>query len=303
MPTVPSERGALQLVSAQNAAATATAYDETFGYASNGNLLQRYKPSATDVIFAYPSPTSTTAPPHAPLTRNGVAITHDANGNMTSDGPVTLAGRRVLTWDGANRLAKVEIGSADTDFAYGPDGARVKKTSAFTTTLYPGADIEIDATGTAAPTHSDYTRYPHMDIKLVGANAFFLHRDHLQSVRAVTDMTGGRVESAGYAAYGEAITTLATTKKGYIGERYDPETGLLYLNFRYMDPKWGRFISPDDWDPTMEGVGTNRYAYAGNDPVNKADNNGHQSIDVMMRPNQTERDNLFISVPAPKRGE
>ncbi|MGN8171183.1 RHS repeat-associated core domain-containing protein, partial [Agrobacterium sp. 22117] len=36
-----------------------------------------------------------------------------------------------------------------------------------------------------------------------------------------------------------------------------------------------RFISPDDWDPTQEGVGTNRYAYAGNDPVNQSDPNGH----------------------------
>lgn len=42
-----------------------------------------------------------------------------------------------------------------------------------------------------------------------------------------------------------------------------------------MDPVLGRFISPDDWDPTKEGVGTNRYAYAGNDPVNKSDPNGH----------------------------
>lgn len=39
-----------------------------------------------------------------------------------------------------------------------------------------------------------------------------------------------------------------------------------------------RFISPDDWDPTMEGVGTNRYAYAGNDPVNKSDPNGHIAV-------------------------
>jgi len=38
-----------------------------------------------------------------------------------------------------------------------------------------------------------------------------------------------------------------------------------------------RFISPDTWDPTMPGVGTNRYAYAANDPVNKADNNGHSA--------------------------
>ena len=36
-----------------------------------------------------------------------------------------------------------------------------------------------------------------------------------------------------------------------------------------------RFISPDDWDPTKEGVGTNRYAYAENDPINKSDPNGH----------------------------
>ncbi|WP_312408643.1 RHS repeat-associated core domain-containing protein, partial [Rhizobium sp.] len=65
------------------------------------------------------------------------------------------------------------------------------------------------------------------------------------------------------------------TKKGYIGERFDAETGLMYLNARYYDPAFGRFISPDDWDPTLEGVGTNRYAYAGNDPVNKSDPNGH----------------------------
>jgi hypothetical protein len=38
-----------------------------------------------------------------------------------------------------------------------------------------------------------------------------------------------------------------------------------------------RFISPDDWDPTLPAVGTNRYAYAGNDPINKSDPNGHQS--------------------------
>jgi len=36
-----------------------------------------------------------------------------------------------------------------------------------------------------------------------------------------------------------------------------------------------RFISPDTWDPTMPGVGTNRYTYSGNDPVNKSDPNGH----------------------------
>ena len=38
-----------------------------------------------------------------------------------------------------------------------------------------------------------------------------------------------------------------------------------------------RFLSPDTWDPTLPGVGTNRYAYAQNDPINKSDPNGHAS--------------------------
>lgn len=36
-----------------------------------------------------------------------------------------------------------------------------------------------------------------------------------------------------------------------------------------------RYISPDDMDPMLPGAGTNRYAYAANDPVNKSDPNGH----------------------------
>ncbi len=36
-----------------------------------------------------------------------------------------------------------------------------------------------------------------------------------------------------------------------------------------------RFIQPDWWDPTEPGVGTNRYTYSFNDPVNKSDPSGH----------------------------
>jgi len=43
-----------------------------------------------------------------------------------------------------------------------------------------------------------------------------------------------------------------------------------------------RFISPDDWDPTLRGVGTNRYAYSENDPINKSDPNGHIDGDAIM---------------------
>ncbi|MBV1865388.1 MAG: hypothetical protein KUG74_13295 [Rhodobacteraceae bacterium] len=38
------------------------------------------------------------------------------------------------------------------------------------------------------------------------------------------------------------------------------------------------FIQPDWLDPTQPGVGTNRYAYSHNDPVNKLDPNGNEAV-------------------------
>ncbi|MEZ5812991.1 MAG: RHS repeat-associated core domain-containing protein [Rhizobiaceae bacterium] len=259
-----------QLVSADNLGDNSL--DETFTYSATGNLVSRTRLSGT---FTYPAGTGVR--PHAPTFLGAQAISYDANGNMTGDGG------RSLFWDEANRLSQVDVAATGQSIhlAYGPDGSRARKSSPFKVTRYASADIEIAGSGAAA---SDWTRYPHMDVKVEGATKYFLHRDHLASVRFVTTAAGTLAEATAYASYGERTNAAMQTEKGYIGERHDPETGLIYLNARYMDPKFGRFISPDDWDPVIEGVGTNRYAYAENDPINKADNNGHNHED----PGETE---------------
>ncbi|WP_185975256.1 RHS repeat-associated core domain-containing protein [Mesorhizobium sp. WSM4310] len=234
---------------------------ESFVYAANDNLISRSR-----VAGSYVYPAATSPRPHAPVSVGANAMAYDANGNLTSDGS------RTLSWDEANRLKTVSLASNTVNLAYGPDGARAKKSSSYATTLYPDADVEIDP---KTPGAEIYTRYPHPDIKVVNGVKYFLHRDHLASVRMVTDGAGNIVEQTNYATYGERLNTGFQTQRSYIGERFDAETGLMYLNARYMDPVLGRFISPDDWDPTKEGVGTNRYAYAQNDPVNKSDPNGH----------------------------
>ncbi|MGO4339875.1 RHS repeat-associated core domain-containing protein, partial [Labrys sp. KB_33_2] len=107
---------------------------------------------------------------------------------------------------------------------------------------------------------------------------YTLLKDHLGSVRVVADQAGTTSIATRYQPFGlhKPVTTSTTTKEdhGYIGERQD-ETGLLYLNARYYDPHIARFVSPDWWDPTQEGVGTNRYSYAGNNPINAKDPSGH----------------------------
>jgi RHS repeat-associated protein len=111
----------------------------------------------------------------------------------------------------------------------------------------------------------------------------FLHRDHLASIRVTSDAAGALAKRVSYRPFGEtqAVSGPAANDnetRGWIGATADPETGLLYLEARFYDPLAARFLTPDWWDPSLPGVGTNRYAYADHDPVNKSDPNGHVGI-------------------------
>lgn len=109
--------------------------------------------------------------------------------------------------------------------------------------------------------------YPTPDIRLVrkivsGAvttEKTMLHRDGLSSVRAVTSAAGLRTETSSYRPFGEqseATYVLNTAEaKGFIGERFDADAGLQYLNARYYDPKLGMFLQPDWWEVTRPGSG------------------------------------------------
>ena len=70
----------------------------------------------------------------------------------------------------------------------------------------------------------------------------------------------------------------------YRGYYYDEGIGLYYLKSRYYDPETGRFITIDDisyLDPeTINGL--NLYAYCGNNPVMRVDENGNKWWDWLI---------------------
>lgn len=274
--------------------------DQTFTYDNAGRLA-----SATGV-GAYTYPAANAPRPHAPITINGQALSWDATGNLT------MGRGRSLAWDGENRPSSVTAGGVAVAMAYGPDGERLKKTTA--TPVPPGATCPLPApdkvTLTVTGDIERVTSYVcegepaawvaktswrldvHPDVQRVTPDAggatssIFLHRDHLATVRLTTDTAGCVASRSAYRPYGDRTQASAPAvpgcspanplePRGFIGERHDPETGLLYLHARYYDPVIGRFISPDTLDPIEDGVGTNRYAYAFNDPINKSDPNGN----------------------------
>ncbi len=90
-----------------------------------------------------------------------------------------------------------------------------------------------------------------------------------------------------YNAWGE-IESVSGTKAStlgmhnplrYRGYVYDTETELYYLNSRYYNPEWGRFINSDVYISTGQGaLGYNMFAYCNNSPVNACDPSGEDAI-------------------------
>jgi RHS repeat-associated protein len=219
--------------------------------------------------------------PARPISICGAPVAYDANGNTTdySAGGV----RKRLFYDAENRPIEVrEVDPATgvatsslAKYAYGPDGERLRKLSSAgaLATWYLGGDVELE---TATTGTQSFSHYLHADVMRKAGALRYLHKDHLSSNRLITSSTGAIVQRLAYSAYGKPSVNAPAAAKAYINERYDAETGLQYLHARYYDPVTGRFLSPDTWDPILAGVDTNRYAYAGNDPINFSDPNGHQ---------------------------
>ena len=103
---------------------------------------------------------------------------------------------------------------------------------------------------------------------------------------ALLDSSGNEVVSYHYNAWGELLSTTASTTgmlyslalynplryRGYV---YDRETGLYYLQSRYYNPEICRFINADAYLSTGQGVlGYNMFAYCNNNPVMFTDFSG-----------------------------
>ncbi len=227
-----------------------------FAYDPIGNLTR-----ARDMDYVYNASGPQSVLPHAVKQAGKNAYVYDAYGNMLSG-----AGR-TLTWSVENQL----LTANNSVFTYSGSGDRLKKVEGGVTTHYLGDDIEVGPDTT--------TRYIRLGAMLVGkrvnGTSFWMHSNHQGSVQAITDAAGTIVSRKTYGAYGVAGATTGNHSDGlgYTGQRED-ETGLIYLHARYYDPSLARFISADPTVPSARSIGLNRYAYAGNDPVNHTDIDG-----------------------------
>jgi RHS repeat-associated protein len=111
---------------------------------------------------------------------------------------------------------------------------------------------------------------------VAGGDAYWYLTDHLNSIRAVLNSSGGVTASVAYDAYGNLTTAAAPGLYDWTGREFDVETGLYYNRARYYEPGTGRWISQDPMG--FDAGDSNLYRYAANNPLSNTDPSGTEVL-------------------------
>ena len=133
-------------------------------------------------------------------------------------------------------------------------GKRISKTVNGTTYNYHYlGDQLVEIAWGANRMHFTYDAVGPMSVNFNGTEYFYL-KNAQGDVTGLVDSTGEKVVFYTYNPWGElgdingslASTLGDLNPLRYRGYVYDTETGLYYLNSRYYNPVWGRFINADN---------------------------------------------------------
>jgi RHS repeat-associated protein len=170
--------------------------------------------------------------------------------------------RSEFVYDGMSRrtgILEKDNGTVTTSKKYVWDGTEIAE--------------ERDTTGATA------TRkfYAQGFVDTDGTNLFYT-RDHLGSIRELTDSTQALRARYDYDPYGR-VTKVSGDRDSvflYTGHLWHAQSSLYLAMYRAYDPNLGRWISRD---PIEESGGINLYSYVENEVINNVDTLGLDPLD------------------------
>ncbi|HKQ38302.1 MAG TPA: RHS repeat-associated core domain-containing protein [Verrucomicrobiae bacterium] len=207
---------------------------------------------------------------------NHTATYNGLNQLSTSTAPGVA---RTNEWDAENRLIAVSSGDRRTEFTYDGLGRTVGIRQSVNGSevsnrhfLWYGAMIGEERDATGVVTKRFFPEGMQIEIgPTVGT--YYYTRDHLGSIREITD-SGGYVRARyDYDPYGRRIKLQGDIDAdfGFAGMFWAPEVNLSLTLFRAYDAEQGRWLSRDPLKNAELIEGPNLYAYVANNPVNAID--------------------------------
>ena len=216
---------------------------------------------------------------------NGKAIITDNVGNLkTYDG-------KTYNWINGRELASIIDENNIYTYTYNDDGIRTSKTINGQLTTYElyNNQVVYEKTGDII-IYYIYDAYNDIIGFEYNGHKYYYRKNLQQDVLGILNASLEEVVTYTYDSWGNLISVkdsegVEVTSDSHIGHinpyryrsyRYDKETGLYYLQARYYNPEWGRFISADNYLTTgQDNQGNNMFVYCLNNPINYTDANGN----------------------------
>ncbi len=189
---------------------------------------------------------------------NGTPVSHDANGNVLSDGANTF------TWDTRNQLSSAN----GTSLSYDAFGRRIQNLQG-TSFVYDGVNPVQELSGSTVTANLLAAGIDEIFSRTDSSGTFTQLKDALGSTVALADVSGSISSEYTYDPFG---ATLVSGQNGsnvfqFTG-RENEGNGLYAYRARYYSPTFQRFLS---LDPKGYQDDPNPYLYARNNPLNFVD--------------------------------
>lgn len=194
----------------------------------------------------------------------------------------------IFEWEEGRQLSKINRVATEIEYKYNADGIRTEKIIDGVSTKYHVVDDKV----TFENNGKDKIYYTYdSDDKLVSMELngveYYYIRNIQGDIIGLIDISGEQVVSYKYDTWGRLLSIEGSLKDSlgiknpyrYRGYRYDNETEFYYLQSRYYNPEWGRFLNADGIvGETGDLLSHNMYAYCKNNPVNMEDPDGYSPI-------------------------
>jgi len=203
--------------------------------------------------------------------------TYDADGNELTSG----AGQ-TYTWDAKNELMSIVYSAGansgnHTEFAYDALGRRISIVERTGTTVGSGTVTSAkqfvwsgSRIAEERNVSNTVTKRYFAQGEQISGSSYYYTRDHLGSIREMTDSSGAIQARYDYDPYGRATQVQGSLASDfqYAGYYEHANSGLNLTLFRAYDPNTARWLARD---PLGEGWDSTLYSYVYNDPANLRD--------------------------------
>ncbi len=263
-----------------------------YTYDSNGNILTKVISNMEDnLVISTDTYTYGNSNWEDQLTKfNDQEITYDMIGN-----PLTIGNNIKLSWINGRSLNSYQDTSKNLNvtYKYNQDGIRIsKKVNDIETKYYlEGNRIIYEKRG------NNLINYLYDSTGILGLvynNDVYYYIKNLQGdIIGLLDSTYNKIVSYEYDSWGKVLSVkdnegniiIDSNNIGiinpfrYRGYYYDEETSLYYLNSRYYNPNWCRFVNADGIIGANQDIlSYNLYTYVSNNPVFYKDETGEEAL-------------------------